>query len=149
MERWRNVWRNGFEPSLSTAGLHALREALRSDDRRLHQGATTTPAPHAAHTDWPCEGACALGFSAWQGDGLASVGEVDEFFSRCCWEADQRLGEPAACRWFLNWFDDTPREEMRRDLLAEVELAIALRHPPIEVRRVNPYTAATSRVAAI
>ena len=33
----------------------------------------------------------------------------------------ERLGEPAACRWFLNWFDDTPRDQMRRELLAEVK----------------------------
>ena len=70
--------------------------------------------------DWPVEAACALGYCGWQGDGLETVGEVEEFFARACFEADQRLGEPAACRWFLNWFDDTPRDEMRRELLAEV-----------------------------
>ena len=37
--------------------------------------------------------------------------------------------EPAACRWFLNWYDDTPRDEVRRELLAEVELALAERVP--------------------
>jgi hypothetical protein len=25
------------------------------------------------------------------------------------------------CRFFLNWFDDTPREQMRHQLLAEVD----------------------------
>ena len=65
----------------------------------------------------------------WQGENLESVGEVEEFFARACFEADQRLGEPAACRWFLNWFDDTPRDQMRRELLAEVELALAERLP--------------------
>ena len=69
--------------------------------------------------------ACALGYCGWQGDRLETVGQVEEFFARCCFEADQRLGEAAACRWFLNWFDDTPRDEMRQELLAEVERAIA------------------------
>ena len=81
------------------------------------------------------EAACALGFCGWQGDELESVGQVEEFFARACFEADQRLGEPAACRWFLNWFDDTPRDHMRRDLLNEVELALAQRLPR---NRVSP-----------
>ena len=85
--------------------------------------------------DWPVEAACALGFCGWQGDELESVGQVEEFFARACFEADQRLGEPAACRWFLNWFDDTPRDHMRRDLLNEVELALAQRLPR---NRVSP-----------
>jgi hypothetical protein len=29
----------------------------------------------------------------------------------------------------LNWFDDTPREEMRRELLDEIEHALAERVP--------------------
>jgi hypothetical protein len=37
------------------------------------------------------------------------------------------MGEPAAVRWFLNWYDETPRDEMRRKLLAEVERAMAAR----------------------
>ena len=116
MESWRKVWRDGMEPLVSTEGLVALARALRNDDSRLVQGATTTPPPLMCVQDWPVEAACALGFCAWQGDGLETVGEVEEFFARACFEADQRLGEPAACRWFLNWFDDTPRAQMRRDV---------------------------------
>ena len=129
MDRWRNVWRNGFVPTLPTTGLLALREALQSDDPRLTQGSTTTPPPLMCVQDWDVEAACALGFCGWQGDGLGTVGEVEEFFSRVCFEADQRLGEPAACRWFLNWFDDTPRDAMREQLIAEVEWALAARLP--------------------
>ncbi|MGL6073030.1 MAG: hypothetical protein ACRC8S_02590 [Fimbriiglobus sp.] len=118
------VWRKGLTPVLSTEGLVALREALERDDLRLVQGATTTPPPLLCVQDWPVEAACALGFCGWQGDGLETVGDVEEFFAKCCFEADQRLNEPAACRWFLNWFDDVPREEMRRELISEVELAL-------------------------
>src|ERR1041385_7183122 len=106
MESWRLVWRDGFVPVLSTAGLEALRDALRGDDPRLTQGSTTTPPPLMCVQDWPVEAACALGFCGWQGDELESVGQVEEHFAKCCFEADQRLGEAAACRWFLNWFDD-------------------------------------------
>ena len=127
MESWRKVWREGLAWQVSTAGLEALRRALVTDDPRLLQGATTTPPPLQCVQDWPVEGACALGFCGWQGDELTTVGEVEEYFARSCFEADQRLGEPAACRWFLNWFDETPRDEMRRQLLAEVNRALAQR----------------------
>jgi hypothetical protein len=133
MEAWRSVWRDGFVPSLSTAGLTALRAALATDDFRLSQGSTTVPAAAASAPEWPCEGACAVGYCGWQGQGMLSVGEVDEHFARACWEADERLQETAACRHFLNWFDDTPRDDMRRDLLAEVELALAARRLPIAI----------------
>ncbi len=127
MELWRNVWRNGFVPVLSTSGLVALREALQNDDPRVVQGATTTPPPLLCVQDWPVEACCALGFCGWQGDALDTVGEVEEHFAKCCFEADERLNEPAGCRHFLNWFDDTPRTDMVRDLLCEVELALTNR----------------------
>lgn len=129
MESWRLVWREGFVPVISTAGLEALRDALYTDDPRLTQGSTTTPPPLMCVQDWPVEAACALGFCGWLGEGLKTVGEVEEFFARLCFEADQRLGAPAACRWFLNWFDDTPRGEMLRELFRECELALADRYP--------------------
>ena len=127
MESWRKVWRDGLAPLVSTAGLEALRSALQCDDARLLQGATTTPPPLQCVQDWPVEAACALGFCGWQGEGLESVAEVEEYFARLCFEVDQRLGEPAACRWFLNWFDETPREEMRELLLPEVNRTLAQR----------------------
>ena len=129
MESWRAVWRDGFAPVLSTAALEALRAALVTDDPRLVQGSTTVPPPLLIVEAWPCEAACALGFCGWQGEGLETVGAVENHFARLCYEADRRLGEPAACRWFLNWFDDTPREEMRRELLPEVERTLAERTP--------------------
>jgi hypothetical protein len=127
MESWRRVWREGLAPQLSPRALEALSVALTRDDPRLLQGATTSPPPLQCVQDWPVEAACALGFCGWQGDKLQTVAEVEEFFARACFEADQRLGEPAGCRWFLNWFDETPRAEMRRLLLAEVNRDLAQR----------------------
>jgi hypothetical protein len=97
------------------------------DDPRLLQGATTSPPPLQCVEDWPVEAACGLGYCGWQGEGLQSVAEVEEYFARACFEADQRLGEPAAVRWFLNWFDETPRADMRRQLLAEINRTLAHR----------------------
>src|SRR5437763_9030928 len=127
MESWRNVWRTGVATLLSTESLESLREALATDDPRLLQGSTTTPPPLQCVQDWPVEAACALGYCGWIGDGLETVAEVEEFFARMCFEIDQQMGEPAACRWFLNWFDDTPRQEMRRELLIEVQRTLAER----------------------
>jgi hypothetical protein len=127
MESWRKVWREGLEPLLTTEALVALQQALHHDDPRLVQGATTSPPPLMCVQDWPVEAACALGYCGWVGDGLETVGEVEEFFARLCFETDCRLGEPAACRWFLNWFDETPRDEMRRELLNEVRRSLSLR----------------------
>ena len=126
-ESWRRVWREGFVPSLPSAGLEALRVALRDDDPRLIQDATTTPPPLMCVQDWPCEAGCVLAYigAVMQGGfNAATVGEAEQFFAKCCFEADQRLGEAAACRWFLNWFDDTPRDEMLHELLGEVDRAI-------------------------
>jgi hypothetical protein len=132
MESWRKVWRDGLVPLLSTSGLESLRRGLADDDARLIQGSTTTPPPLASVQDWSVEAACVLGYCGWQGEGLETVAEVEEFFARMCFEIDQRLGEPAGCRWFLNWFDETPREEMRHELLAEVNRALALRRVDVE-----------------
>lgn len=127
MESWRKVWREGLAPLLSMTSLEALRRGVINDDARLLQGATTTPPPLQCVQDWPVEAACALGYCGWQGEGLETVAEVEEFFARMCFEIDQRLGEPAACRWLLNWFDETPRNDMRRLLLAEVNRSLAER----------------------
>lgn len=125
MEAWRKTFRNGMVPFLSVAALDALRRALFSEDKRLVQEVTTVPAPSMTVKDWPCEAACALGYAGWQGEGLNTVGEVEEYFASACFECDQLLKEPAGCRWFLNWFDETPMAVVRRELLPEVERAIA------------------------
>lgn len=127
MDSWQMVWRRGFAPFLSTAGLLTLKRALEPDDPALLQGSTPGPPPLQIHDDWPVEGACALALCGWRGDGLANVGEVETYFAAACLYADRVLGEPAACRYFLHWFDNTPRAEMRERLLAEVNRALAHR----------------------
>jgi hypothetical protein len=126
---WQRCWRDGLAPQLSTPALLALQKALESDDPRLLQGSTTSPPPLQCVQDWPVEGACSLGYCGWQGEGLETVGQVEEFFAHVCFEADQLLGEPAASRWFLNWFDETPRDTMREQLTAEIARVLAQRQP--------------------
>lgn len=132
MESWRRVWREGMAPQLSLESLNALQVALQNDDPRLLQGATTSPPPLACVQDWPVEAACVLGYCGVVengGWGEAAVFEAEEFFAKRCFDCDQLLGEPAACRHFLNWFDDSPRDECRRELLAEVIREISHREP--------------------
>lgn len=126
MEDWRTVWRKGFLPLLTKNHLTVLRTALQSNDDSLAQGIIVYPPPMMGVTDWCVESCCALSYCGWKGDGLETVGEVDEFFARMCFEIDKKLGEPAGCRWFLNWFDDAPREVMLKELLEEVELGLSL-----------------------
>jgi hypothetical protein len=127
MTAWQRCFRLGFAPLLSTRALEALRSALWSDDPCLITGVTTSPPPLQAVEGWPVEAACPLGLAGWLGEGLDTVGAVEEFFGRLCYEADRRLGLPAACRYLLNWIDDTPRGEMRPALLAEVAAELARR----------------------
>ena len=130
IESWRKVWRDGFAPLLSETALAALRDALRADDPKLIQGGTTTPPPLMCVQDWPVEAGCVFGYCGAVengGFGEATVGEAEEFFAKKCFDADNQLGEPAECRWFLNWWDDTPRPEAIRELLPEVDRELARR----------------------
>lgn len=125
MESWRTVWREGYCPGLSTAALIALRKALVEDDLRLSQGSTTTPPPLLCVESWPVEAADAIGFCGWIGEGLATVGEVEEYFARQSYDCDKRLGEQAACRFWLNHWDEGSRAVVFAGLLEEVNLALA------------------------
>ncbi len=125
MESWRRVWREGLAPLVTEHSLEALGRALRNDDDRLIQGSTTYPLPLPSNEEEAVESACAVSYVGWQGEGLETVGEVEEFFARMCFQVDSRLGEPNGCRWFLNWYDEVPREEMRSQLLAEVMRSLA------------------------
>ena len=121
MESWRKVFREGFAPQLSTRALTALRNGLAENDSSIIQGLTTKPPPTLHMSDWPVECACPIGYCGWAGEGLNTIGEVEEFFCKMCYEADQRLGEPAGCRYLLNWIDDTHRHIVFTQLLEEVD----------------------------
>ena len=127
MENWRRVWRHGIRLVLSIEALQALRQALLADDPRLIQGGTTRPRPLAGFGDFPAEGAGALSFGPWQAEGILSVAQVEGRFVRLCDQVDRRTGEPGSARSFVAWLDDTPRDVMRRELLAEVLRELRLR----------------------
>jgi hypothetical protein len=73
----------------------------------------------------PVCAACAVALAMWKGYGLSTVGEVEEAFALACVQASERTGDPTGARYFLNWYDDADRAVMRRELLGEVNLALA------------------------
>ncbi len=144
---WAKIWRECVAPILKTSTLEALRLALVNDDPRLVQKVTTDPPPLNCVEDWPVEAACLLGYCGavelggfaprqpYQGTrlstpvpvvpGVPTVKEVEDFFAQLCMLIDAHFGEQAACRILIHFWDDTPREEARRLLLPEVQLALA------------------------
>jgi hypothetical protein len=141
---WQRVFANGFAPQLGIDGLRALRNALENNDPHLIQGATTVPPPLRVMEDEDVEAACAIVFCGWQGVGLTTVGQAEEFFARACYDCDQIMGESAACRHFLNWFDDTPRDEMRKLLLPVVRRVLSV----YEQMHFDPQAAADEKEVA-
>lgn len=137
MQRWRDAWQRGIGCHLSTAGLYALREALVSDDPRLVQGHTTVPKAPGVRRSPDGQigrakgprptGCCAIGLAGWLGDGLNSVGEVYRHFEATCDETDEDECESGFAYHFVDWFDHTPRDVMRRELLVEVERSLRMR----------------------
>jgi hypothetical protein len=130
---WQRAWRDGFVPQLTTRGLQGLCTALQENSPRLITGATTQPPPLQCTATWPVEGCCPVSFALLDGckPYHVSVGALEERWAMACYQADQLLGEPAACRYFLNQVDEWSRVDLLRNLLPEVELALAEREPAV------------------
>ena len=125
MESWREVFRKAFVKVAPKEGLQSLYQALQDDDQRLIQGQSTEPAPLMSLQGHPVEGACMIGYCAWRGGegDVKTVGETEEAFADLVWKCDQIMGGHAESRWLLQYWDDTPREDARRELIKELELA--------------------------
>jgi hypothetical protein len=128
---WCRIWRL-FAQRLPVAGLHALRIALATDSPLLVQGATTSPPPLRLVQDWPVEAADPAAFALWQGLGLTTVEEVESAWARLCADVDNAAREPAACRHWINHWDESPRGEVVPQLLAEVEWELTDRGETVE-----------------
>ncbi len=119
MEPWRFTWRKAA-PLLSTKALTALRKALEEDDHSLIQGATVSPPALLVHKEWPCEGACLLGYALWRGDGLTTVGEVEDGFFRLFTAIGEAMGDPTGARHLTCYWDEEDRGEATCLILAAV-----------------------------
>jgi hypothetical protein len=137
LQAWQRCWRDGISPQLSVRALEALQQGLLRDDKRIIQGATSSPPPLQCVADWKPEAADAIGYALWIGDGYGTVGELEEQFALVCMKASETLGDPTGCRWFLNWWDGAERQTARQQLLVEVDLALIGRMPE---QRTEPST---------
>ena len=131
---WQWAWRTGVAPQLSLLSLEALQIGLERDNPALLQGATVSPPPLQCLADRMVEAACPIAYCGWRASGLATVAQLEAYFARVCYEAGVALGQPDAVRSFINWWDESPREEARRALLAEVGREIDRRQQPLPVK---------------
>lgn len=128
------VLREGVLPQYPTEALERTLELLRADDPKWIQGATTTPPPLQCVEDWPVEGCCFITLMAWMAEfhgDTPTVKEAEERFARVCHYTDVAVNELAGCRWFLNWHDETPRDEVRATLIRELDAEIHRRQTPV------------------
>jgi hypothetical protein len=124
LSEWTRVWRVGVVPQLTRDNLVALRDALQSNDPRLMQGGTTYPPPLPNVQDWRCESCCLVAFPGFS-DGLTTAGELNTYFAEACHRADLALGEPAAIRHLLHFWDNGSRADVFAALIAELDAALA------------------------
>lgn len=121
MESWKLVLRTGFLPLWKTEVLERAVALMKADSPFLTQGSTTTPPPLMCVQDWPAEACDIVAYCSVDDAFSCTVGQVEEGFAKSCFGADTALGEPAACRWFLHFWDDTPRGECFRLVIEEFE----------------------------
>jgi hypothetical protein len=127
---WQKVWREGLCPQLTTAGLQNLQRALERDDPRLITGTTVKPPPLMCRLGEAVESCCPLCWAILDTNTqpcYVSVGQLEERFADTLLKASDRLGWPLAAKYWLNWVDESPRDEMRRLLLAEVHRELGRR----------------------
>jgi len=128
LSNWLLAWRLGFARVLSDEALRAIEDALYRDSAALIQRRTTSPDPVISNADEPCTGACLVSYGGLAGHKLLTVGQVERYFAACCQAAsvllDEHFHDTLCFQYFLNWFDDTPRDEVRAAMLAEVRLEL-------------------------
>lgn len=122
MEKWREVWRNGFAKAFSLFQIQTLRDALDADSDELIQKSTVEPEPTSFYKDKPIVCACAVTFCGWKGEVLATAEEGLAYFRRLRREIDYKFPQyDRASLHFIYWFDSTERNEMREAFIAELD----------------------------
>ena len=91
MDSWRIVWRDGFGPVLFHGGAGGPPRCPEGRRPPLGAGRDDHAAPADVRAGLAGRGRVRPGLCGWLGEGLSTVGEVEEFFARACFEADERL----------------------------------------------------------
>ncbi len=119
----KQVLIDGFFPQIGTDSLRELLRLCRTDNPALVQGTNCLWQEWSETSQLKT---CAIG-SVAVAEGNLDPDQIENRFAELCAGADSRIGEYAACRWFLNWHDETPREAMLSALASEIEAEIKRR----------------------
>lgn len=128
---WRRAWEECIAPLLSTRALVALRDGLRANDARLITNRIVSPTRNDRTTPMAPLGACPIGYCGWQGEGLTTCEEVENFFGDLTFRAAALATERNSDVFvsdFVIWWDVTPREFSVPALLWVVEVTLAARN---------------------
>lgn len=117
---WRDVW-SAACTYFTTKGLEALKASLEGGGKDIVQQLTVLPSSYRLFGKLLPEKACPIAYCGWQGGiGIEVVDELEMFFAQICFDLETVFNEPCVIRYFLKWFDNAPREEAIKLLLAEV-----------------------------
>lgn len=142
MEPWRLAWRD-IAQRLPTHGLYRLWQACETDDTHLVQG--TTAISDVTELNGACVGGCAIGYAIAMdplecGREPLAIDTVKDQFG----DIIDAIGNVTS-NDFVDWFDNSKRGEVLKELLAECELELTRRasdmQPPLEFWEFTHYLA--------
>lgn len=125
--KWKDVFRRGLAPQLTSDELETLLTALVNNDPDLIQGKTVEPCGAGVKGDEKPKAGCMIGYIIWKCRGANEVRDVQNEFACICCGIDVRLAVLSVNRYLLNFFDETPRDKMRPQLIEEIELELERR----------------------
>lgn len=125
LEAWQVCWRGGLADALPTEGLVALRDALVNDDPALIQGQTVAPIPFLS-PNAKTTGCCPISYCGWRAFGLDATADVYAFYHAAYYRRNG-YGYENGSRDFTEFVDGTPRDEMRKRLVVEVNRTLKQR----------------------
>jgi hypothetical protein len=117
---WREAW-PALEDHLSTAVLQAMLAGLEAEDVRLVQGITHLPTLATAPANAVPKCGCLVAYGLWIGEGLQTIGDIDERFSQV------NRAVASAYRVFGAWDASQDIAEARRLFLPVVRAAVRRR----------------------
>lgn len=125
---WRETWRAGIAPQMTTPALRRLLAGLEIDDPALVQGVTTIPAFDERTAEAPCVGGCAVGYALAR-ERPRTVGEVEDLFGVVLGNCDRLTGSKLAWQRFASFFDcglegETAPQLSRREVLARLRAEV-------------------------
>lgn len=129
IEPWRRILRQGLLPSLLAIELRELRIGLVNDSPRIQQCAITILTIPGRDLCRPesIQYACPLGFAIWRGGTRPKEGGVEDRYQTILRRCKHKLKHDWDHVPYLNWELTCSRDELRRELIAEIDRELVLR----------------------